>query len=74
MPMNSYLSKSSSIKTVIFFLEIMFNGLIVAPLLSKAAKGRFEFPNYRDRGATLRLGDMTEYWGGHNSLFLSNSL
>ena len=31
----------------------------------------------RDRGATLRLGGgggMTEYWGGHNTLFLTNSL
>ena len=31
----------------------------------------------RDRGATLRLGGgggMTEYWGGHNTLFLTNSI
>ena len=27
-----------------------------------------------DRGATLRLGGMTEYWGGHNTFFLTNSL
>ena len=30
---------------------------------------------FRDHGATLRLGGITEYWGGgHNTLFLTRSL
>ena len=49
---------------------------IPVSLFSNALEQALAEGNGRDRGATLRLGGggMTEYWGGHNTLFLTNSL